>query len=50
MKTVGLALRIENSGDELRIELLHYLKVWYSYHVLGTDRNYVPFLPPKKST
>jgi hemerythrin-like metal-binding domain len=50
MKTVGLALRIESSGDELRIELLQYLKEWYSYHVLGTDRHYIPFLASKKST
>ena len=49
MKTVGLALRIESSsGDELRIELLRYLKEWYSYHVLGTDRHYIPFLASKK--
>jgi hemerythrin len=49
MKTVGLALRIESSsGDELRIELLRYLKEWYSYHVLGTDRQYIPFLASKK--
>jgi len=49
MKTAGLALRIENSsGDELRIELLRYLKEWYSYHVLGTDRHYIPFLASKK--
>ena len=48
MKTVGLALRIESSGDELRIELLRYLKEWYSYHVLGTDRHYILFLASKK--
>ncbi len=49
MKTVGLALRIESSsGDELRIELLRYLKEWYSYHVLRTDRHYIPFLASKK--
>jgi hemerythrin len=42
MKTLGLALRIESSGDELRIELLRYLKEWYSSHVLGTDRHSIP--------
>ena len=49
MKTVGLALRIENSRDELRKELLQYLKGWYSNHVLGTDRNYISFLSPEKN-
>ncbi|MGD0590855.1 MAG: bacteriohemerythrin [Bacteroidota bacterium] len=49
MKTVGFALRIESSGDELRIELLRYLKEWYSSHVLGTDRHYIPFLATKKN-
>jgi hemerythrin len=50
MKTLGLALRIESSGDESRIELLRYLKEWYSSHVLGTDRQYIPFLASKKNT
>jgi hemerythrin len=49
MKTLGLALKIENSGDESRKELLRYLKEWYSSHVLGTDRQYIPFLASKKS-
>jgi hemerythrin-like metal-binding protein len=49
MKTVGFALRIENNGDELRNELLHYLKGWYSHHVLGTDRTYISYLSPKKN-
>ena len=50
MKTLGLALRIESSEDESRIELLRYLKEWYSSHVLGTDRQYIPFLASKKNT
>jgi hemerythrin len=50
MKTLGLALKVENEGDETRIELLQYLKKWYSYHALGTDRHYIPFLASKKST
>ena len=49
MKTLGLALRVESGGDETRIELLRYLKEWYSSHVLGTDRQYIPFLAAKKS-
>ncbi len=49
MKTLGLALRIESEGDKTRIDLLRYLKEWYSSHVLGTDRHYVPFLASSKS-
>jgi hemerythrin len=49
MKTLSLALKVENSGDESRRELLQYLKEWYSSHVLGTDRQYIPFLPSKES-
>jgi hemerythrin len=50
MKTLCLALKVENGGDETRIELLRYLKEWYSSHVLGTDRQYIPFLASKKNT
>jgi hemerythrin len=50
MKTLGLALRVESGGDETRIELLRYLKEWYSSHVLVTDRQYIPFLASEKST
>jgi hemerythrin len=49
MKTLSLALKIESSGDESREELLRYLKTWYSSHVLGTDRQYIPFLASKKN-
>jgi hemerythrin len=44
MKTLALALRIEERGDENRKELLQYLNEWYSLHVLGLDRHYIPFL------
>ena len=49
MKTLGLALRIESEGDQTRRELLQYLNEWYSYHVLGTDRKYIPFLESKNN-
>jgi hemerythrin len=49
MKTLSLALRVENEEDEMRIELLRYLKEWYCSHVLGTDRQYIPFLASKKN-
>jgi hemerythrin len=50
MKTLGLALRVRSRGDESQIELFKYLKDWYSSHVLGTDRKYIPFLTSKEST
>jgi hemerythrin len=48
MKTLGLALRIEEGGDVTRKELVRYLKEWFSSHVLGLDRHYIPFLASKK--
>jgi hemerythrin len=49
MKTLGLALKIEEEGDENRKELLRYLNEWYSLHVLGLDRHYIPFLESGKN-
>jgi hemerythrin len=49
MKTLDLALKVKNSNDESRLELLEYLTGWYSSHVLGTDRKYIPFLASKES-
>jgi hemerythrin len=49
MKTLGLAVQVENGEDETRKELLHYLQEWYSSHVLGTDRLYIPYLVAKQS-
>jgi len=49
MKTLGLALKVENSNDESRLKLLQYLTEWYSSHVLGTDRKFIPFLISKES-
>jgi hemerythrin-like metal-binding protein len=47
MKTLGLALKIEEGNDKIRKELLRYLKDWFSSHVLGLDRKYIPFLESK---
>jgi hemerythrin len=49
MKTLGLALKVKNGNDESPLELLRYLTGWYSSHVLGTDRKYIPFLVSKES-
>ena len=48
-KTLSLTAKLENGGDESRRELLRYLKEWYSNHVLGADRHYIPFLASKKN-
>jgi hemerythrin-like metal-binding protein len=48
MKTLGLALKIEEGEDETRKELLKYLKEWFSLHVLGFDRHFIPYLQRKQ--
>jgi hemerythrin-like metal-binding protein len=47
MKTLELSLKVKEDTKEQRIELLRYLKAWYSLHVLGIDRQYLPYLTPK---
>jgi hemerythrin-like metal-binding protein len=47
MKTLSLYLRIEKGGEKDLKELLKYLKEWYASHVLGLDRNYIPFMRSK---
>jgi hemerythrin-like metal-binding protein len=49
IKTLGLALDIDRGKGENRKELLRYLKEWFSTHVLGIDREYIPFLKLKES-
>ena len=44
IKTLGLALRVGDGDDAVRLELLAYLKEWYSSHVLGIDRAYIPYV------
>jgi hemerythrin-like metal-binding protein len=44
MKTLSLAMKIEKDHKENQQELLQFLKDWYSLHVLGMDRQYIPFL------
>jgi len=44
MKTLELSLKVKEGTLESRLELLRYLKGWYSSHVLGIDRLYIPFL------
>jgi hemerythrin-like metal-binding protein len=44
MKTLELSLNIKEGTHENRLELLRYLKGWYSSHVLGIDRQYIQIL------
>jgi len=44
MKTMELSLKVKEKIQDNRRELLEYLKGWYSSHVLGIDRLYIPFL------
>lgn len=46
MKTLSLALIVEEKEDNQKV-LLKHLNEWFSTHVLGLDRKYIPFL--KKS-
>jgi hemerythrin len=42
MKTLELSLKVKQGTEDNRLELLRYLKGWYSSHVLGVDRLYIP--------
>jgi hemerythrin-like metal-binding protein len=44
MKTLELSLKVKEDSIHNRLELLSYLKEWYSSHVLGIDRQYIPYL------
>ena len=52
LKTLELSLKVkEGEGTATnQMELLTYLKEWYSSHVLGADRLYVPYLRAKRVT
>lgn len=46
-KTLSLVLKAEEGNKNSRTELLQYLKEWFSLHVLGKDRLYIPYLKTK---
>jgi len=48
MKMLGLALKAEQGSNEDRKELLRYLRDWYAGHVLGIDREYIPYVTNEK--
>jgi len=47
MKTLELSLKVKEGTKDNRLQLLRYLKKWYSSHVLGKDRQYIPYLTSK---
>lgn len=47
MKTMSLAMKMEEEHQDHRIELLLYLREWFTTHVLGADRKYMPYLALK---
>jgi hemerythrin-like metal-binding protein len=47
MKVLSLAMKAEDGSREHRLELLRFLKTWFSLHVLGIDRQYIPYLTAK---
>jgi len=44
MKTLELSVQVKDGSNDHRLELLRYLKGWYSSHVLVSDRFYIPYL------
>ena len=48
MKTLELSLKVKEGATDSRLELLSYLKGWYSSHVLGLDRLYIPYISAEK--
>jgi hemerythrin len=47
MKTMSLATKVEEENQDHRIELLLYLREWFTAHVLGSDRKYISYLASK---
>ena len=50
MKTLELSFKVKKGSKDNRLELLRYLKSWFSSHVLGVDRLYIPFLGANKES
>jgi len=43
-ETLELSLKVHEGTQDNRLDLLRYLEKWYSLHVLGIDRQYIPYL------
>ncbi|MCX6121099.1 MAG: hemerythrin family protein [Ignavibacteriales bacterium] len=48
MKTLELSLKVKEGTNDNRLELLRYLKGWYSSHVLGSDRLLIPYITTER--
>ena len=48
MKTLELSLKVHEGTKDNRLDLLRYLEKWYSFHILGIDRQYIPYLVANK--
>jgi hemerythrin-like metal-binding protein len=48
MKTLELSFKTRERTMDSRQELLKYLKGWFSSHVLGMDRLYIPYITANK--
>jgi len=47
MKVLSLAMKATDGNRESRLELIRFLNTWFSSHVLGIDRQYIPYLTVK---
>ncbi len=47
MKTMSLAMKVSEEKQDHRIELLLFLREWFTTHVHGSDRKYIPYLAAK---
>jgi hemerythrin len=50
VNTLNLALKIKVGSDDIRKELLIFLQDWFSLHVLGFDRKYIPYIKKNENT
>jgi hemerythrin len=48
MKTLELSLKVKEGTNDNRLELLRYLKRWFSSHILGSDRKFIPYITAEK--
>lgn len=48
MKTLELSHKVKEGTEDNRLELLRYLKGWYSSHVLVSDRKFIPYMTAER--
>lgn len=42
-QVVGLQRKVATGEEEISMEVLHFLRHWLTYHILGDDKKYGPF-------